>query len=82
MAKNKQKKTYKQQQVPVKSPLSVPGAKIDYKDVYNLRKKFITTRGYILPASKTGVTHQQQRKLKKAIKRARYLGLLPYTNYT
>ncbi len=55
---------------------------IDYKDVYNLRKKFITTRGRILPASKTGVSHRCQRKLALSIKRARYLALLPYVNYT
>lgn len=55
---------------------------IDYKDVYNLRKKFITTRGRILPASKTGVSHRCQRKLSLSIKRARYLALLPYVNYT
>lgn len=55
---------------------------VDYKDVYRLRKKFITTRGRILPASKTGVSHRCQRKLGQAIKRARYLALLPYVNYT
>ena len=55
---------------------------VNFKDVYNLRKKFITTRGRILPASKTGVSHRCQRKLGVEIKRARYLALLPYTNYT
>lgn len=63
-------------------PFGGDPSKVSYKDVYNLRKKFITTRGRILPSSKTGVSHRCQRKLAVAIKRARYLALLPYANYT
>jgi small subunit ribosomal protein S18 len=55
---------------------------VNYKDVYNLRKKFITTRGRILPAEKTGVSRRCQRKLTVAIARARYMALIPYVNYT
>jgi small subunit ribosomal protein S18 len=51
--------------------------KIDYKDV-DLLKIFITEQGKILPRRATGVTVQQQRKLTKAIKRARILSLLPF----
>lgn len=51
--------------------------KIDYKDV-DLLKNFITEQGKILPRRATGVTVQQQRKLTKAIKRARILALLPF----
>ncbi len=51
--------------------------KIDYKDVHTL-KKYITTRGRILPRSRTGVSYGCQRKLAVSIKRARYMGLLPY----
>ena len=51
---------------------------IDYKDV-ELLKNFITEQGKILPRRATGVTVQQQRKLTKAIKRARILSLLPFT---
>ena len=51
--------------------------KIDYKDV-DLLKNFITEQGKILPRRATGVTVQQQRKLTKAIKRARILSLLPF----
>ena len=51
--------------------------KIDYKDI-DLLRLFITGQGKILPRRATGVTVQQQRKLAKAIKRARMLSLLPF----
>ena len=51
--------------------------KIDYKDI-DLLKLFITEQGKILPRRATGVTVQQQRRLAKAIKRARILSLLPF----
>lgn len=50
---------------------------IDYKDVDNLRQ-FITERGKILPRRITGVSYFYQKMLKKAIKRARYMALLPF----
>ena len=58
------------------SPLGL-NQKIDYKDI-DLLKLFITEQGKILPRRATGVTVQQQRKLSKAIKRARILSLLPF----
>ena len=58
------------------SPIGV-NQKIDYKDV-DLLTLFITEQGKILPRRATGVTVQQQRKLAKAIKRARILGLFPF----
>jgi len=51
--------------------------KIDYKDV-DLLNLFLTEQGKILPRRVTGITVQQQRKLTKAIKRARILSLLPF----
>ncbi len=60
------------------SPIQ-PDEKIDYKDVDMLRK-FVTERGKILPRRITGLTSKQQRDLTKAIKRARIVALLPYTN--
>ena len=51
--------------------------KIDYKDI-DLLKLFVTEQGKILPRRATGVTVQQQRKIAKAIKRARALSLLPF----
>jgi small subunit ribosomal protein S18 len=51
---------------------------IDFKEV-GLLKRFISSLGKIKPRKKTGVCASHQRKLAKAIKRARYLGLLPFT---
>nr|YP_009496518.1 ribosomal protein S18 [Actinocyclus subtilis]AWT39231.1 ribosomal protein S18 [Actinocyclus subtilis] len=51
--------------------------KIDYKNI-DLLKLFITEQGKILPRRATGVTAQQQRKIAKAIKRARILSLIPF----
>jgi small subunit ribosomal protein S18 len=53
--------------------------KIDYKNV-DLLKKFISERGKILPRRVTGTSAKYQRKLTTAIKKARYMALLPYTN--
>ena len=49
---------------------------IDYKD-QKLLRYFITERGKIIPARTTGATAKQQRQIKKAIRRARVMGLLP-----
>ncbi|MFZ0564571.1 MAG: 30S ribosomal protein S18 [Chlamydiales bacterium] len=51
--------------------------KIDYKDIETL-KQFITERGKILPRRITGVSARFQRQLNTEIKRARYIGLLPF----
>ena len=48
---------------------------IDYKDAELLRK-FMTERGKILSRRYTGVTSKQQREVKRAIRRARVMGLL------
>ena len=58
------------------SPISI-NKKIDYKDI-DLLSLFLTEQGKILPRRATGVTVQQQRKLTKAIKRARIVSLLPF----
>lgn len=60
-------------------PFNNDPSRIDYKDVHTL-KKYITTRGRILPSSRTGVSQRCQRKLSVSIKRARYMALLPYNN--
>ena len=49
---------------------------IDYKDVELLRK-FMTERGKIMPRRLTGTNAQQQRQIRRAIGRARVMGLLP-----
>jgi len=52
---------------------------VDYKDVY-LLKKFIAENGKIVPSRITGTKARFQRLLAVAIKRARFLALLPYTD--
>jgi len=52
---------------------------IDYKDVRTLRY-FITERGKIIPRRISGNCARHQRKITMAIKRARHLALMPYTN--
>jgi small subunit ribosomal protein S18 len=52
---------------------------IDYKDTAKLRK-YITERGKILPRRISGNCAKHQRELTEAIKRARIIALLPYTN--
>ncbi len=59
-------------------PFSGPNApKIDYKDV-RLLSRFLSERGKIVPSRITAVSAKKQRELAQAIKRARFLALLPY----
>ena len=61
-------------------PFSSPDApKIDYKDV-KLLSRYISERGKIVPSRITAVSAGPQRELARAIKRARFLALLPYVN--
>ena len=53
-------------------------SKVDYKDIATLRK-YITDRGKIIPAKRTGNCAKCQRELTTAIKRARYLAFIPYS---
>lgn len=55
------------------------GVDIDYKDL-QLLKGYITETGKIVPSRITGTSAKFQRLLSNAIKRARYLSLLPYTD--
>ena len=52
---------------------------IDYKDLETL-KEYITETGKIVPSRVTGTKARYQRQLATAIKRARFLSLLPYTD--
>ena len=52
---------------------------IDYKDIDTLRH-FITSHGKIRPRRQTGVTAKQQRAIARAVKRARHMALLPYSD--
>lgn len=51
---------------------------VDYKDVAKLRK-FMTEKGKILPSRQTNLCAKHQRQVAAAIKRARYMALLPYS---
>ena len=51
--------------------------KIDYKDV-KLLQRFLSERGKIVPSRITAVSALKQRELAKAIKRARFIGIMPY----
>ena len=52
---------------------------IDYKDL-DLLKQYISETGKIVPSRITGTRSNYQRQLASAVKRARYLALLPYTD--
>tara|TARA_Y100000766_G_C18517350_1_gene417194 strand:+ start:128 stop:412 length:285 start_codon:yes stop_codon:yes gene_type:complete len=52
---------------------------IDYKDI-KLLTRYITEKGKIIPSRITGVSKKKQKELSLAIKRARFLSLLSYTN--
>ncbi len=59
-------------------PFTGPNApEIDWKDV-KLLNRYISERGKIIPSRITAVSQKKQRELAKAIKRARYMALLPY----
>ena len=61
-------------------PLSGSDApKVDYKNI-KLLKRFLSEKGKILPSRITSVSTKKQRELSKAVKRARFLALLPYVN--
>ena len=52
---------------------------IDYKDL-DILKAFVSESGKIVPSRITGTKARYQRQLSEAIKRARYIALLPYTD--
>jgi len=87
MAQLVQRKRYSQDPLDAKKrtkkrcPFQSAGFRdIDYKDIETL-SKFITERGKILPRRITGVSSHFQRRLALAIKRARYMALLPFYSH-
>ena len=61
-------------------PFSQPNSpSIDYKDI-RLLSRYLSEKGKIVPSRITGVSRKKQKELAKAIKRARFLSLLSYTN--
>ncbi|MAF59582.1 30S ribosomal protein S18 [bacterium] len=52
---------------------------IDYKDT-EILKRFLNPHGRILARKRTGLSAKHQRELEQAVKRARFMGLLPYVS--
>ena len=52
--------------------------KFDFKDVETLQK-YVSGQGLLLPAKRTGLSAREQRRLKRAVKYARFLALIPYS---
>ncbi len=50
---------------------------VDYKDIETI-KKFLNPHGKIMPRRRTGLSAKAQRSLSEAVKRARFMALLPY----
>lgn len=62
----------------LKCPLCESGVNhVSYKDIFQL-KKFTSVRGKIISSEKSGLCHRHQKQLRQAIKRARFMALLPY----
>ena len=61
-----------------RAKLRVKASEIDYKNV-DLLKRFVSDKGRINPSRVTGANANLQRKIAKAIKRARNIALIPYT---
>lgn len=75
MPKTKDGKRPRRAARPIRIPVTLPEV-VDYKDIASL-KKFLSERGKFLSRRFTGVSAKGQRLLIEAIKRARFLGLLP-----
>ncbi len=60
-------------------PQRADPADVDYKDLHILRR-YITETGKIVPSRITGTSAKRQRKIAMAIKTARFLALMPYTD--
>ena len=61
-------------------PFAAPNTpEIDYKDI-KLLSRYVSEKGKIVPSRITGVSRKKQKELARAIKRARFLSLMSYTN--
>ena len=75
---NKKRRIVKEEPVPRNCPFDKNGTEPDYKDVATL-EKYMSDRAKVLGKDRTGLCSKHQRRLSIAIKRARHLGLLPFT---
>jgi small subunit ribosomal protein S18 len=74
----KRRKMVKEEAVPVNCPFCKTKTSPDYKDVGTL-EKYISDRAKVLGKARTGICAKHQRRMGVAIKRARHLGLLPFS---
>jgi small subunit ribosomal protein S18 len=79
LKKDKRPKREKRAPTPRNCYFKQTGTKPDYKDVLVL-KRFINDRGKIVPQKYNGLTAKNQRLLSSEIKKARFIGLLAYTD--
>lgn len=79
MHMNRNNRPYKRKQISRRKVcrFCADGIKIDYKE-FNLLSRYITERAKIIPCRITGTCARHQRELALAIKRARYIALLPF----
>ena len=76
--KKRRRRIIKEEIVPVNCPFCKSKTSPDYKDVETL-SKYVSDRAKVLGKARTGICAKHQRRISVAIKRARHLGLLPYT---
>jgi len=74
----KRRRIIKEEAVPVNCPFCKSKTVPDYKDVGTL-EKYMSDRAKVLGKARTGICAKHQRRISIAVKRARHLGLLPYT---
>ena len=74
----KRRRIIKEEAVPVNCPFCKTKTSPDYKDITTLTK-YMSDRAKVLGKARTGICAKHQRRISTAIKRARHLGLLPYT---
>lgn len=72
------KQRYRRPMRNLKCPFCESGKKPDYKEV-EILQRFVSDRGKIISRGRSGVCAKHQRRLAKAIKRVRHLGLIPFT---
>lgn len=78
MAKQQRRRRPSQRIISRNCKFTAAGIKqVDYKDL-DMIKQFVTETGKIIPSRITGTKAKYQRQLATAVKRARYLALLPY----
>lgn len=75
--KRKDRSYHTKSRFPERSGTEWQGSLVDYKEIDVLRK-FLTNSNKIMSRKRAGTTAEEQRSIKKAIKHARYMALLPY----